>query len=81
MLDISPGGAMVDHKLHDGDLIVRRNDDGRWSIHQRRGSFDALIRGPFVTRADALEPAHTLTEALGCHLFIEVTPGILEKER
>jgi hypothetical protein len=30
--------------------------------------------GPFVTRADALEPAHTMTETLGCRLLMEVTP-------
>jgi len=61
------------------DLIVKRQPDGRWSIHQRRGYTEPLIRGPYATRPDAETHAQKLSESIRCDVFVEVTPGIPHK--
>jgi hypothetical protein len=61
------------------DLIVKRQPDGRWSIHQRRAKEEPRIGGPYPTRPDAETHAQKLSESVRCDVFVEVTPRIRRK--
>jgi hypothetical protein len=61
------------------DVIVKRQPDGQWTIHQRQGSSEPLVGGPFELRTDAETRAYKLAEIVGRDVYEEVTPGIRRK--
>ena len=69
----------MDDPVQELDLIVRMERDGRWAIYQRRGSSDALIRGPFQTRDQALALARTVKDTVGTDAFVETEPGVFQR--
>ena len=54
------------------DIVLREDPDGRWAIYQRRGSTEALIRGPFETRGQAEHLARTLKETVRANAFVQL---------
>lgn len=67
-------GHPVIDPVQELDMVLRADADGRWVIYQRRGSTDALIRGPFQTRTQAEQLARTLKETVGANAFVQIGP-------
>jgi hypothetical protein len=69
----------MDDPVQELDLIVRAGDDGRWVICQRRGSSDAMIRGPFQNREQAVAHSRVLKRTIGADAFVETEPGVFQR--